>query len=101
MFLGQKGMEQHHIINMHSKEIRFINELIIEKSNDKFIILDPSQGIFFETNSTGNAVIEFIKNYSSYDDMLAKLNSKYKDFDKTSLDNFINLLLKKKLIKID
>ena len=94
-------MGRHHTFKMSLKEIKLTNDIIIEKSNGKFIMLDPTQGIFFETNSTGREIIKLIKDDGSYDNILNKLNSKYKGFDRVFLDDFIDLLLKKKLIKID
>ena len=94
-------MGLHHTFKMNLKEIKLTNDIIIERSNGKFIMLDPTQGIFFETNSTGREIIKLIKDDGSYDNILNKLNSKYKGFDRVFLDDFIDLLLKKKIIKID
>lgn len=76
-------------------------DLIIEKIDNKIVIFDSKQLILFSFNETGSYIIKKIKSGDSTDKIIKGMVRKYrikKDLAKKDLDEFLNSLLKKKLI---
>lgn len=76
-------------------------DLIIEKIDNKIVIFDSKQLILFSFNETGSYIIKKIKSGDSRDKIINGMVRKYrikKDLAKKDLDEFLNSLLKKRLI---
>lgn len=72
--------------------IKLRENLSTQKLDDKLIILDLDNGVFFEINESGYEIFKLIKSNFSYDDIVntfAKNNALNGGTAKNEVDNFL------------
>ena len=81
--------------------IRLRENLSTQKLDDKLIILNLNNGVFFEINESGYEIFKLIESNFAYNDIVntfAENNSLNEDKAKSEVDNFLIKLKKNSVI---
>tara|TARA_Y100001968_G_scaffold276989_1_gene271574 strand:+ start:2269 stop:2523 length:255 start_codon:yes stop_codon:yes gene_type:complete len=75
--------------------IRIRENIILEKLDDQIVILNIDDGIFYELNTVGTAILEEIKKNRDYKDLLDSIVNNFgiqRSEAKKDLDDFLSNL---------
>lgn len=88
------------IKEQQNKALSLSSSVVIEQVDDNFIMLELSNGIFFEVNKSAEMIINLIKEKKTIS-QIKELLMDYSNYNEKALEDFLLVLLKKKIIFFD
>ena len=88
------------IKEQQNKALSLSSSVVIEQVDDNFIMLELSHGIFFEVNKSAEMIINLIKEKKTIT-QIKELLMDYSNYNEKALEDFLLVLLKKKIIFFD
>ena len=88
------------IKEQQNKALSLSSSVVIEQVDDNFIMLELSNGIFFEVNKSAEMIINLIKEKKTIT-QIKELLMDYSNYNEKALEDFLLVLLKKKIIFFD
>ena len=83
-----------------NKTLSLSSNVAIEQVDENFIMLELSKGIFFEVNKSAEMIINLIREKKTITQIKTSLQN-YSNYNEKVLEDFLLVLLKKKIIFFD
>tara|TARA_Y100000992_G_scaffold182381_1_gene123161 strand:+ start:183 stop:470 length:288 start_codon:yes stop_codon:yes gene_type:complete len=83
-----------------NKSLSLSSNVAIEQVDENFIMLELSKGIFFEVNKSAEMIINLIREKKTITQIKTSLQN-YSNYNEKVLEDFLLVLLKKKIIFFD
>ncbi len=83
-----------------NKSLSLSSNVAIEQVDENFIMLELSKGIFFEVNKSAEMIINLIREKKTITQIKTSLKN-YSNYNEKVLEDFLLVLLKKKIIFFD
>ena len=83
-----------------NKSLSLSSNVAIEQVDENFIMLELSKGIFFDVNKSAEMIINLIREKKTITQIKTSLQN-YSNYNEKVLEDFLLVLLKKKIIFFD